>query len=71
METIRRPSAVPNLLATCCVVIGSILVRIFSCGTFSYLLSHCLAQQLFDCKFRGAELFSHARSGLSYHKKVW
>lgn len=69
MVTIRRPSAVPNLLPTCCAIIGSIFVPIFGHG--GLLLSHCLAQQLFDHKFRGAEHFSHAMSGLSYCKKVW
>lgn len=67
MGTIRRPGAVPNLMPTCCVIIGSIFVPIFGCGglllSLSYLLSHCLAQQLSDLKFRGAEHFSHAMSG--------
>lgn len=32
MGTIRRPGAVPNLMPTCCVIIGSIFVLIFGCG---------------------------------------
>lgn len=61
MGTIRRPGAIPNLMLTCCVIIGSTFAPIFGCG--GLLLSHCFTQLLSDLKFRGAEYLSHTMSG--------